>query len=120
MRAILTALTVTCAPELSHLCTKGFSHATKNKQVNCPSSTDAPLGVSQDTLHVQELRFGDNDTLSAQIAVLVAADWLVLLTDVDYLYTANPRNDPTATPIEVRLVLARLSSRLAQHADVIC
>lgn len=55
----------------------------------------------QDTINVQELRFGDNDTLSAQVAALVQADWLVLLTDVDYLYTANPRTDPDAKPIMV-------------------
>jgi glutamate 5-kinase len=40
---------------------------------------------------VQELRFGDNDTLSAQVATLVEADYLFLLTDVDALYTANPK-----------------------------
>jgi glutamate 5-kinase len=56
----------------------------------------------QDTINVQELRFGDNDTLSAQVAALVEADWLVLLTDVDYLYTADPRTHPDATAIEVR------------------
>lgn len=40
---------------------------------------------------MQELRFGDNDTLSAQVATLVEADYLFLLTDVDALYTANPK-----------------------------
>ena len=50
---------------------------------------------------MQELRFGDNDTLSALVAALVQADWLVLLTDVDYLYTANPRTNPDAQPIQV-------------------
>ncbi len=38
---------------------------------------------------MQELRFGDNDTLSAQVAALVQADWLFLLTDVDCLYTGK-------------------------------
>lgn len=56
----------------------------------------------QDTINVQELRIGDNDTLSAQVAVLVQADWLFLLTDVDFLYTANPSLDPSASPIYVR------------------
>lgn len=46
---------------------------------------------TQDTVAVQELRFGDNDTLSAQVATLVEADYLFLLTDVDALYTANPK-----------------------------
>jgi hypothetical protein len=40
---------------------------------------------------VQELRFGDNDTLSALVATLVDADYLFLMTDVDALYTANPK-----------------------------
>lgn len=52
-----------------------------------------------DTVAVQELRFGDNDTLSAQVATLVQADWLFLMTDVECLYTANPKDDPNAQPI---------------------
>lgn len=59
--------------------------------------------LAQDTVAVEELRFGDNDTLSAQVANLVNADWLILLTDVDYLYTANPNTHPDAQPIKVRL-----------------
>lgn len=62
----------------------------------------------QDTINVQELRFGDNDTLSAQVAAMIHADWLILLTDVDCLYSANPHEDPTAAPIKV-LVLEPLS-----------
>ncbi|KXZ50921.1 hypothetical protein GPECTOR_14g168 [Gonium pectorale] len=58
-----------------------------------------PVVNENDTVAVQELRFGDNDTLSAQVAALVQADWLFLLTDVDCLYTANPKDNPTATPI---------------------
>jgi hypothetical protein len=50
---------------------------------------------------VQELRFGDNDTLSAQVAAMIHADWLILLTDVDYLYTSNPHEDSKAVPIKV-------------------
>lgn len=50
-----------------------------------------PWRPPQDTVAVQELRFGDNDTLSAQVATLVDADYLFLLTDVDALYTANPK-----------------------------
>ncbi len=47
--------------------------------------------LSKDTVAGQELRFGDNDTLSAQVAVLVDADYLFVLTDVDALYTSNPK-----------------------------
>ena len=50
-----------------------------------------PVVNENDTVAVQELRFGDNDTLSAQVAALVEADWLFLMTDVDALYTANPK-----------------------------
>lgn len=50
---------------------------------------------------VQEIKFGDNDTLSAITAATVRADYLFLMTDVDALYTANPRRDPHAKPIEV-------------------
>jgi glutamate 5-kinase len=49
----------------------------------------------------QEIRFGDNDTLSAITSSMLHADYLFLLTDVDALYTANPRKDPTARPIDV-------------------
>ena len=52
---------------------------------------DARVLCVQDTVAVQELRFGDNDTLSAQVATLVEADYLFLMTDVDALYTSNPK-----------------------------
>jgi glutamate 5-kinase len=57
---------------------------------------------------VEQLRIGDNDTLSAHVATLVRADWLFLLTDVDALYTANPTTDPSATPIREVLDLWQL------------
>jgi glutamate 5-kinase len=47
-----------------------------------------------------EIRFGDNDRLAAQMAVTVGADQLVLLSDVDGFYSANPANDPSATRFE--------------------
>jgi hypothetical protein len=59
-----------------------------------PSSSAPPHAPAQD-------RIGDNDTLSAQVATLIRAEWLFLLTDVDGLYTANPNLDATATRIEV-------------------
>ncbi len=59
-----------------------------------------PIVNENDTVAVEELKFGDNDTLSAQVAALVDARWLFLLTDVDGLYTANPHTDPSATRIE--------------------
>ncbi|KAL8674798.1 MAG: hypothetical protein Q9168_000779 [Polycauliona sp. 1 TL-2023] len=59
------------------------------------SSVEAPAE------EVQEIRFGDNDTLSAITAAMVQADYLFLMTDVDCLYDKNPRTNPDAVPIEV-------------------
>lgn len=59
-----------------------------------------PIVNENDTLAVDELKFGDNDTLSALVASVVEADWLFLLTDVDRLYSADPRTVPDAQPIE--------------------
>ena len=59
-----------------------------------------PIVNENDTLATDELRFGDNDTLSALVAVAIQADELVLLTDVDRLYSGDPRTDASAQPIE--------------------
>ncbi len=53
-----------------------------------------------DTTATDEISFGDNDFLAAHIALLVSADLLVLLTDIDGLYSADPRLDSTATLVE--------------------
>jgi glutamate 5-kinase len=55
-----------------------------------------PIINENDTTATDELCFGDNDALAAQVALLVKADILVLLTDTDGLYTADPREDSTA------------------------
>jgi glutamate 5-kinase len=55
-----------------------------------------PVVNENDTIASDELRFGDNDRLAALLAHNVGADVLVLLTDTDGLYTADPRTDPTA------------------------
>lgn len=60
-----------------------------------------PIINENDTLTVDEIRFGDNDTLAALVAGLVDADLLVLLTDIDGLYSANPRVDKSARLIRV-------------------
>ncbi|MBB6098396.1 glutamate 5-kinase [Deinobacterium chartae] len=60
-----------------------------------------PIINENDTVATEELRLGDNDTLSAWVAYLAEAETLLLLTDVDGLYTANPRSDPQATRIRV-------------------
>ncbi len=58
-----------------------------------------PIINENDTVATDELRFGDNDTLSALVAGMIEADWLILLTDVDRLYAADPRTNPDAEPI---------------------
>jgi glutamate 5-kinase len=55
-----------------------------------------PVINENDTTATDEISFGDNDFLAAQVAVLVAADQLILLTDIDGLYTADPRIYPDA------------------------
>ena len=67
-----------------------------------------PIINENDTLATEELRFGDNDTLSALVAVAVGASELVLLTDVDHLYSGDPRSDPDAEPIRDVWDLAQL------------
>jgi glutamate 5-kinase len=60
-----------------------------------------PIVNENDTVAIDELKFGDNDNLSALVASLVEADWLFLLTDVDRLYSADPRTNPDAEPINI-------------------
>lgn len=60
-----------------------------------------PIVNENDTLAVSEIKFGDNDTLSAITAAMIHADMLFLMTDVDCLYDKNPRTNPDACPIEV-------------------
>src|SRR5690242_13911386 len=56
-----------------------------------------PIINENDTTATDEITFGDNDFLAAQVAILVEADQLVLLTGVDGVYTADPRTDPDAS-----------------------
>ncbi|MEX1662387.1 glutamate 5-kinase [Thioclava sp. 15-R06ZXC-3] len=60
-----------------------------------------PIVNENDTVATDEIRFGDNDRLAAQIAVTIGADQLVLLSDVDGLYTANPKTDSSARHLPV-------------------
>src|SRR5215204_4791153 len=59
-----------------------------------------PVINENDTTTTDEISFGDNDFLAAQVAVLVGAELLVLLTDTGGLYTADPRTDPAARLVE--------------------
>ncbi len=55
-----------------------------------------PVINENDTVSVEQIRFGDNDTLAALVACLVQADVCVIFSDIDGLYTANPFTDPNA------------------------
>ncbi|KAJ3281980.1 hypothetical protein HK104_011165 [Borealophlyctis nickersoniae] len=71
-----------------------------------------PIVNENDTVSNAEIRFGDNDTLSAITAGMVNADYLFLLTDVDCLYTANPRTNPDAKPVRVVEDVAKLKQEV--------
>jgi glutamate 5-kinase len=59
-----------------------------------------PIVNENDTVATDEIRFGDNDRLAAQIAVTIGADQLVLLSDIDGFYTGNPHVDPAARRLD--------------------
>jgi len=59
-----------------------------------------PIVNENDTVAVDEIKVGDNDNLAALVAHLIDADLLILLTDVDGLYTGDPRRDPEARRLE--------------------
>ncbi len=67
--------------------------------------------VNDHRYYSQEIKFGDNDTLSAITSSMIHADYLFLLTDVDGLYTSNPRKDPSAKQIEIVTSIADIRSR---------
>jgi len=75
-----------------------------------------PVINENDTVATAEIRFGDNDRLAARVAQMISADTLVLLSDVDGLYTADPRRDPDARHLpEVRELTPEIEA-MAGHA----
>ncbi|MDO9487974.1 MAG: glutamate 5-kinase [Sphingomonadaceae bacterium] len=73
-----------------------------------------PVLNENDSVATAEIRFGDNDRLAARVAQAAGAGAVMLLSDVDGLYTANPNSDPTATFIDT---VERLDSRIEAMAD---
>jgi glutamate 5-kinase len=78
----------------------------RHRWLNARATMEALLGIGalpivneNDTVATEEIRYGDNDRLAARTAQLVQADLLILLSDVDGLYTADPRRDPLAVHI---------------------
>lgn len=76
-----------------------------------------PIVNENDSICVDELAYGDNDTLSAIVAVISDSDSLVLLTDTDGLYTANPKKDKTARLIRQVGVIDETITRPAGESD---
>ena len=87
---------------------------TKNTMVNPVSRENAkntfdelfhlrviPVVNENDTVSTYEMQFGDNDTLSALVASIVGADLLILLSDIDGLYTDDPHSNPDAKLLDV-------------------
>ena len=78
----------------------------RRRHLNARSTLTALLGLGavpvvneNDTVATEGNPFGDNDRLGARVAQMVSADALILLSDIDGLYTADPRHDPTAAHI---------------------
>ena len=77
-----------------------------------------PIINENDTVAVDEIRVGDNDTLASEVAHLTDADLLVILSDVDGLYTEDPRKNPSATLIPLIMEIThdhRASGRNVPH-----
>src|SRR5579862_4887178 len=75
-----------------------------------------PVINENDTTTTDEISFGDNDFLAAQVAILLAAEMLVLLTDADGLFTADPRVDPDARLVAEVTSFEQLDSLAIGHA----
>ena len=70
-----------------------------------------PIINENDTVATEEIEFGDNDTLAALVAEGVRADLLILLSDIDGLYTGDPKSDPAATLIsEVKAITPEIEA----------
>ena len=76
-----------------------------------------PVINENDTVVTEEIRYGDNDRLAARVAQMIGADLLVLLSDIDGLYTADPRRDPAARRLEVVGELTREIEAMAGGAN---
>ena len=77
-----------------------------------------PVVNENDTVATAEIRYGDNDRLSARVASMMSADVLVLLSDIDGLYTAPPAIDPAARHIpEVRAITAEIEAMAGDSAS---
>ena len=78
-----------------------------------------PVINENDTVATNEIRYGDNDRLAARVATMVSSDLLVLLSDVDGLYTAPPGQDPNAEHIDhVPLITSEIEAMAGEAASI--
>jgi glutamate 5-kinase len=94
--------------------------ANRNRFLNARTTLEALLGAGvlpvineNDSVAVAEIKFGDNDNLSALVTSLAEADLLLILTDIAGLYTANPNSDPDARLIPLVRSITRDIERMA-------
>jgi glutamate 5-kinase len=92
----------------------------RRRYLNAAATLDRLLGLNvvpvvneNDSVATEEIRFGDNDRLAARIGQAARADGVVLLSDIDGLYTANPHVDPAATLIPL---VERIDARITAMA----
>lgn len=76
-----------------------------------------PVVNENDTVAIEEIEFGDNDTLSAIVAHLIKADLLILLTDIDGFYTDDPRRNTNAVKLSVVSEINDTLKTMAKGAD---
>ncbi len=75
-----------------------------------------PIINENDSVATDELRFGDNDRLAARVAQMISADTMVLLSDIDGLYTADPKADPAAVFVPEVTEITPAIEAMAGHA----
>ena len=84
-----------------------FDAETRRSSINARNTIEALIKLNSvaiinenDTIATKELRYGDNDQLAARVAQLACADLLIVLSDIDGLFDANPEKNPKAQLIE--------------------
>jgi len=78
-----------------------------------------PVVNENDTVATEEIRYGDNDRLAARVAQMIGADLLILLSDIDGLYTSDPRHDPSAVHIPMVVTLTPEIEAMAGGANAL-
>ena len=78
-----------------------------------------PVVNENDTVATSEIRYGDNDRLAARVATMMTADCLVLLSDIDGLYTAPPAQDPNAERLDVVTAITAEIEAMAGDAGTV-